>query len=140
MQLPTQLRLNSSGHTPVNPLGKTKVEFIDSEYTFFSEDVLFKQGCRTGLTVGRYHGINPTVVVGRADRTTRQTHEHVIVSPASSPLSFSMDGDAGSWILSKFGDLVGLLWGGTKDQAFFTPIGMVVDDIEARTGCKVELP
>lgn len=49
-------------------------------------------------------------------------------------------GDSGSWILNEVGQLVGLLWGGTHSVCYFTPIQMVLDDIEARTGMKVELP
>ena len=67
------------------------------------------------------------------------TSEHTIIGQRTAR-RFSEKGDAGSWILNESGLLVGLLWGGTQSVSYFTPIQLVIDDIEARTGMKVEVP
>jgi len=100
-----------------------------------------KETPRYGLDLG--DPARPGILVraialpGGATRTTR---EHTIVGRPSAPGRFNERGDSGSWILSEQGDLAGLLWGGTSSVCYFTPIQMVIADIEARTGMKVELP
>ena len=108
--------------------------------TFYLDQLFYKTGSRTGLTAGRYNAIEPTVVVTLPSGTVRTTSEHTFVGRATAPGRFNERGDSGSWILDQMGYVVGLLWGGTHSVCYFTPIGLVLADIETRTGMRVELP
>lgn len=108
--------------------------------TAYSHLRFFKKGARTGLTDGVYNLIEPVVKIEIPGGKTRTTSEHCIIGRASAPGPFSKNGDSGSWIMDEECRLVGLLWGGSNSVAYFTPIGLVLADIEARIGWRVELP
>jgi hypothetical protein len=73
----------------------------------------------------------------------RITSEHVAVLESRSfdkDLSFCDDGDAGAWLMGEGGELMGLILGaGGVGQCYFTPIALVLEDIEKTTGMTVEL-
>jgi len=119
--------------------GKTRVGEFDED-AFYLGRRFFKTGSRSALTTGYYNAIEPEVKIALPDGAIRTTSEHTIVGRPSAPGRFNERGDTGSWIMSEQGDLAGLLWGGTSSVCYFTPIQMVIADIEARTGMKVELP
>lgn len=69
----------------------------------------------------------------------RVTDELVIVARDSVEL-FSELGDAGAWIVTSTGEVTGMIWGaGRRGQCYFTPIGLVIEDIEKATGMEVVL-
>jgi len=140
VQLPSQAELDRVARDGFFLNGKTKVERVNNGRFFFSGDPLFKKGCMTGLSNGFYNGIEPTVAIELPNGELRTTTEHTLISPASSDTTFSKPGDSGSWILNASGDLVGMLWGGSNNVGYFTPIGLVLNDVETRTGWKVQLP
>jgi len=73
-------------------------------------------------------------------KSSKRTHVETFVIKGFNE-QFNQGGDSGSWILDAGGNLVGLLWGGCSgsDDCYFTPIKDVIDDIEERTGKKVEM-
>ena len=77
----------------------------------------------------------------RDEASVRISNERVIVhEDAESGYFFSQSGDSGSWVFDRIGSLVGMIWGSSASSAtYFTPIGLVVADIEERTRMKVEL-
>lgn len=67
------------------------------------------------------------------------TDEHVIVAPRGSS-QFSELGDSGAWIITSIGEVTGMIWGaGPRGQCYFTPIGLIIKDIEKATGKEVIL-
>lgn len=114
--------------------------FVEWEET---NRIIFKDGRTTGATHGTYSHIHSHVEISLDSNSsydqpgTRITNEHVIVNPIE---SFCDTRDSGSWIISDRGEVMGLLWGaGCSGQGYFTPIGLVMEDIEKVTGMKVEL-
>ncbi|KAL9027059.1 MAG: hypothetical protein Q9196_004360 [Gyalolechia fulgens] len=69
------------------------------------------------------------------------TQEHTIVSRrADEGRVFSKAGDSGSWVFDEQAMLVGMIFGDNGQGAtFFTPIALILADIELMTGCTVEL-
>lgn len=121
---------------------------------------IFKVGRTTGLTIGRCNGIDSNVRMElppnsdrkKTDRKQyRVTQEHCIISEkAGSELAynaiyqFSAGGDSGSWLFDEIGTLVGLLWGSFESVtdtncSYFTPIELIITDIEAATGKEARL-
>ena len=119
-----------------------------------------KIGRTTGLTEGTYSSIMADVslarlpnsdysegVAKRAGADVLVSREHYIIKKADEkPVgtegpkkAFSMAGDSGSWVITEDGYLMGIIWGsqGLPDlYSFFTPIDVVLKDIQMRTGCK----
>ena len=120
---------------------------MDQEFPY--SDV-FKVGRSTGLTVGHYShvksDVNLSLPLNDSDERDavprrRLTQEHVIVTedPRNGE-QFSRSGDAGSWVCDCWGTLIGMLLGSSASSvSYFTPIRLIVEDIEERTGMKVEL-
>ncbi|KAM0800614.1 hypothetical protein BDR22DRAFT_963013 [Usnea florida] len=107
----------------------------------------FKIGRTTGLTFGESHKIESEVWLevplndgdqGSKKRKIR-SQARVIVAPKGSE-NFNRGGDSGAWVCDRFGSLVGLVWGGEGQKCYYTPIGLIIADIEARTGREVGLP
>lgn len=114
-----------------------------------SPGLYFKIGRTTGLTFGKYSAIdsevNLEVPLNDEDRggqkRTVTSQGHVLVTTQGVDKPFTQGGDSGAWICDTFGSLVGLAWGNTaSDATYYTPIALIIADIEARTGMKVELP
>ena len=123
---------------------KTHVEDI-SAIPLYSGLEVFKVARTTGLTVGTIDRLASYVKVIRQSnikhqapiRTTLELHA---VRGGYNRL-FNKAGDSGAWILDIFGHLAGLLWGGCEksNHGYFTPIQLVIDDIEKYSGKKVEI-
>ena len=106
---------------------------------------VFKVARTTGLTVGTIDRLASYVRVIRQPNNKHQapirtTLELYAVRGAYNKL-FNKAGDSGAWILDHLGGLAGLLWGGCEksNHGYFTPIQLVIDDIEKYTGKKVEI-
>lgn len=70
----------------------------------------------------------------------RVTDEHVIVAPRGSSELFSQVGDSGAWLITSTGEVTGMIWGaGRRGQCYFTPIWLIIEDIEKATGMEVVL-
>ncbi len=124
--------------------GNTHVGYVSLSPLYAGLDV-FKVGRTTGLTVGAIERISSYVKVTRQSNSKqkapmRTTLEIYAVRGLYDTL-FNKAGDSGAWILDPLGDLVGLLWGGCEKSGhgYFTPIRLVIDDIEKFTGKKVEI-
>ncbi|KAL8655029.1 MAG: hypothetical protein Q9210_001152 [Variospora velana] len=68
-----------------------------------------------------------------------QTEEHCLVAASKvRERAFGRPGDSGSWVFSDAGQLVGMIWGqNEKGATVFTPIDLIMKDIEFMTGgCK----
>lgn len=122
----------------------TYVKCISPSPLYASLDV-FKIGRTTGLTVGAIERLSTYVKIRRQSNSKqkapmRTTLEMYAVRGLYGT-AFNKAGDSGAWILDPEGDLVGLLWGGCEKsgQGYFTPIQLVIDDIEKSTGKKVEM-
>ena len=107
-------------------------------------------GRTTGLTMGRYSHLDSAVSLPLPfnskhkpgdEAPVRNTYEHLIVIEGGQPGQFfSRSGDSGSWVFDSLGSLAGMIWGSSAAGAtYFTPIGLIVADIEKRSGRKVEL-
>ena len=123
---------------------------IDDDFDMQKEDVFFKIGRTTGLTMGRYSHTDTAVSLKLPFNSShkdgdkapvRDTHERVIVIEGGQPGQFfSRGGDSGSWVFDGLGSLAGMIWGSSAASAtYFTPIGLIIADIEERTEMKVEL-
>lgn len=67
------------------------------------------------------------------------TDEHTIVAMQEGRF-FSLGGDSGAWVFDNYGALVGMVFATNGVEAtYFTPIGLIVEDIKHMTGCTVEL-
>lgn len=106
---------------------------------------VFKVARTTGLTVGTIDRLASYVKVIRPSSNKHQapirtTLELYAVRGGYNRL-FNKAGDSGAWILDGLGHLAGLLWGGCEksNHGYFTPIKLVIDDIEKYTGKKVEI-
>lgn len=104
----------------------------------------FKTGRSSGLTMGTYSHIQSHIEIPLPPNSDdwprkRVTEENVVLS-GDPKVHFNEDGDSGSWLISSLGELVGMIWGaGENGQCYFTPIRLVLEDIERVTGLQVEL-
>lgn len=66
-------------------------------------------------------------------RITVETWEHAAESSAG---NFSEPGDSGSWVFTREGMVVGMVWGGSANSevSYVTPIEAILDDIKQVTG------
>jgi hypothetical protein len=128
-------------------LGRTHVnDFSVNEFpAAYPDNIYFKTGRTTGLTIGTYSHIQSYVEISLpfnsndAKPPKRVTDEHVIVCPGENGV-FSDDGDSGAWLLDRYGYLSALIWGSnSKDHCYATPISLIMEDIEGFTGGTVEV-
>ena len=112
----------------------------------------FKIGRTTGLTFGEFSAIESDVVVSLPLNDSRlpsvqRTSREWVMTAGKNPVrheraNFCEPGDSGSFVVDRYGGLVGMVWGSNDrgGHAYFTHIGMIVDDIENVTGMKVKMP
>lgn len=123
---------------------------IDPDLDEQKKRSFFKIGRTTGLTQGRISYLDSAVNMSLGlnsshkegdEKPRRCSCEHVLVIDGGFPEQhFSRSGDSGSWVFDSLGSLAGMIWGSSASGAtYLTPIGLVVADIEERTGMKVEL-
>ena len=122
---------------------------INSDFESHKEGRFFKIGRTTALTEGRYShtdsAVKPPLPLNsshkKEDKPSRSSCEHAFVITGGQPgQQFSRGGDAGSWVFDENGFLAGMIWGSSAGNAsYVTPIGLIVADIEERTGMRVEL-
>jgi hypothetical protein len=106
---------------------------------------VFKVARTTGLTVGAIEPLSTYVRVTKPSNSKqkaaiRTTLDLYAVRGLYDTL-FNKGGDSGAWIIDPQGDLVALLWGccESSGHGYFTPIQLIIDDIEKSTGKKVEM-
>lgn len=124
--------------------GKTVVPGISDDMDPKGREY-FKIGRTTGLTIGAYSHIEAYVETPMPSNSlntkpsNRITSEKVIVGRDQS--AFSDAGDFGAWILNQNGYLAGLIWSVNIKfgHCYYTPIDIIVADIEKQTGWKVEM-
>lgn len=95
-------------------------------------------GMKTGGTAGVFSAIKPRVALPGQGQVTTE-----FVVTALDGRTFAEPGDSGGLVLSEEKAVVGLLLagptGGSQGMGYVTPIEDVFQDIERRTGCKIEL-
>lgn len=101
--------------------------------------VVFKSGRSTSITQAKFHGLKsvlitrePIPMYGTFRLVT--TWEYAFASISEGP--FAEPGDSGTFVSTRLGGVVGLLWGGAErnDIGYVTPIEAVFDDIKKVTG------
>ena len=124
--------------------GKTHVEDT-SAIPLYSGLEVFKVARTTGLTIGTIDRLASYVKVIRQSNNKHQapirTTSELYAIRGGYKRLFNKAGDSGAWILDPLGHLTGLLWGGCEksNHGYFTPIQLVIEDIEKYTGRKVEI-
>ncbi|KAK6540572.1 hypothetical protein TWF694_009363 [Orbilia ellipsospora] len=98
----------------------------------FGEEV-YKVG-RSGESYGVINGITDGVNLPGNGRLTR---EWTIIGNAKK--EFSLPGDSGSFIINRHLQLVGMIIGGRDELSYFTPIKIILQDIEQQTGKRFSL-
>lgn len=100
-----------------------------------------KWGRSTGYTTGTLNSIKSLV---RLPGTDGLSTEWCFIGRDGR--SFSCRGDSGSFVVSRDGELGGIVIGGSERGpggfilAYVTPITEVLDDIEEQLGCSVRFP
>lgn len=100
-------------------------------------DVVAKFGKATGFTVGTVHA--PFDIVCMPDSGGKETREYSVLGDKGT--AFAAGGDSGAFVLDGDGSLVGIVFGGNTATllTYVIPIDAIFKDIEACTGCPVEL-
>ena len=94
------------------------------------DSLAYKVGARTGGTVGRFNHIRSVVWAGRdKDLGLEPSREYVFVQEGGEGpcRPFGKKGDSGSMVFSEWGDWIGLIWGGPKDEGNDDDIVYVTD-------------
>lgn len=97
---------------------------------------IFKQGRATDFTAG---------TVGRIKADINLGDDQIVYSAwvveGWFQKAFAEPGDSGAVCWDQFGEWCGLLFGGaTNGFGYFIPAQVIVDDVNAVTGCALELP
>lgn len=118
---------------------------------FDKSTAFFKTGCTSGVTCGDFSHIKSyvrTKMPPNSQNETpppRNTLEFVFVNlnrvfMRESKEPFFREGDAGAWLLDRYGALTGLMWGTSGAGAcYVTPISDVLSDIAKHTGMDVSV-
>ncbi|KAK4207011.1 hypothetical protein QBC37DRAFT_104880 [Rhypophila decipiens] len=80
---------------------------------------VWKRGRTSNVTIGRSNGVTSSI-----NLDGNYTQEYSVLPPADALYrAFTMGGDSGSWVMDRFGQLVGMVWGGSSSTrtAYFTP-------------------
>lgn len=123
---------------------------INKDFDARNRGLFFKIGRTTALTVGRYSHLDSAVNMKLPFNSShtkgneapiRFSLEHTFVIDGGIPGQlFSAGGDSGSWVFDRSGSLAGMIWGSSAAKAtYVTPIGLIIADIEERTGMSVQL-
>ena len=93
-----------------------------------------KVGRITGLTHGTTKGLNEVNFGEGAPSSLEMT-------AANLNTGISKPGDSGAWILNEQGQVLGMILGGDEKgyTAYYTPIILMLDDMENHTGLKLEV-
>ncbi|KAI9781050.1 MAG: hypothetical protein M1839_006325 [Geoglossum umbratile] len=113
----------------------TKLEEWSSE-NVKADEVVFKRGRMTGLTIGKLSSINPRVQLDGKICSAWQ-----VVGPRGKP--FCKKGDSGSFVMDSVGRWCALLFASPYDDsgdAYVLPVDILIADIESMTGGTVFLP
>ncbi|KAE8140108.1 hypothetical protein BDV38DRAFT_280573 [Aspergillus pseudotamarii] len=97
---------------------------------------LLKQGCKTGVTWGKYSKLATTVFTAAKSGELRTTDEHSVVYDIKH--DFFKPGDSGSLMYDERGYIAGMAFGGqvSGQIVVFTHIDNLIADIKERTGAK----
>jgi hypothetical protein len=102
------------------------------------EETLFIQGYRSGRSSGRYNALATAYMADERYRSGKEvvTIEHSIVGESGD--LFSQTGDSGSFVFTADWSMVGMVWGGHKDQqvTYFTHVDDLVADMKVLTGAE----
>ncbi|KAE8163749.1 hypothetical protein BDV40DRAFT_287471 [Aspergillus tamarii] len=100
------------------------------------EKNLFKQGCKTGVTWGKYSNLATTVFTATKSGELRTIDEHSVVYDIKH--DFFKPGDSGSLIYDERGRIVGMAFGGqmTGQIVVFTHIDNLIADVKDQTGAE----
>ena len=121
---------NSSQLHPSSDINGDDAIAADSTY-------VQKVGRITGHTLGQIDGYASVSL-----NDVRETYEmKAVKKPGAGGSSFVAHGDSGAWILDMSGNVLGMIIGGdtTGCTAFYTPIDMMLHDMEKRTGLGLEV-
>lgn len=100
------------------------------------EKNLFRQGCKTGVTWGKYSNLATTVFTATKSGELRTTDEHSVVYDIKH--DFFKPGDSGSLIYDERGRIVGMAFGGQMSGQIvvFTHIDNLIADVKDQTGAE----
>ncbi|KAJ5345683.1 hypothetical protein N7452_003687 [Penicillium brevicompactum] len=145
------------GPSHVPPLVLTNGDPLEEFVSLKDGDYCLKKGRSTGLTAGVVNGPKAycnwetpreTDSGRNVDTYSSPTEEFIILGAKtdrnnSSCPAFCMDGDSGSFVLSQWGEVSGLLWGGTSFQQYNIGLASSMPDvlasIQEKVGGSVEL-
>ncbi|KAK4917272.1 hypothetical protein LTR66_016952, partial [Elasticomyces elasticus] len=145
------------GPSRLSPLVLTSGDTLEEFVSLKDGDYCLKKGRSTGLTAGVVNGpkaycnwetFRNTPSGRNAHIYSGPTEEFVILGAKpdgndSSYPAFCMDGDSGSFVLSQWGEVSGLLWGGTSFQQYNIGLASSMPDVLAsikeKVGGSVEL-
>ena len=93
-----------------------------------------KVGRITGFTAGNTDGLSEANFGGGAPSSLEVTAVNLISG-------FAENGDSGAWILNEQGQVLGMIIGGYEKgfTAFYTPIILMLEDMEKLTGLKLDV-
>lgn len=103
-------------------------------------DEVFYFGQTSGFQCGR---INPGLLECGSDSEEEEVYREwtFIVEDSAEKSASDYQGDSGAWVIRKSDNkVVGLLWGFSPGEHYFTPIRDVIADIEETLIAKVKLP
>ena len=108
---------------PAKPTGATS--------NIFENQIVFKIGRQTGITVGRVNGVKSEV---SPRGYSGYFSEWEVVGENGEP--WAARGDSGSCVWDLSGNLIGMVWGSTRryNTGYVTPIQNLLDSIKGLTG------
>ncbi|KAI9837413.1 MAG: hypothetical protein M1837_002980 [Sclerophora amabilis] len=133
-RLPPREAIDSDVRKRYEPTGET----IPKRGSFVLDEMYFKSGANTKVTMGRCNGIFSEA---KAYPHLGETKEMSIVRCKKYPI-FASPGDSGAFVVDKEGNLCGMITSGSLDESrcYVTPIEVVFADISKKTGMKASLP